>query len=344
MSHYSPNFQDSHWLQLKSQVLSADFTASPIWPHLRYLPLRDALSKLNVILFHGYTQAYHTSELFAHVIASSARNAASKSHSYFQDQALNPFALRPLFKLGVTSAHIWAPIVCYQFPPPFFFWVHSMWDLSPWPEIKPVLSEVEAQSLNSSPPGKSLNSFLQAPIISLPTSLRSHLSSHLPTELWTVRQNSCHMRHLWLSTVPSTYQRVIYRGCVEYRVWVISWVNAIPETLRHETKDWNTEMEGNRAARGIIYGGVEIDYLGLETWWRACREGQKGKNKKGRNKYYGCRKESWVAHPGAEKKKAKLWHPLHPLLKLSFMCDPSVCAKSLLCWWLHGGGWGRGSG
>ena len=56
------------------------------------------------------------------------------------------------------------------------------------------------------------------------------------------------------------------------------------------------------------------------------------KDKKvGRNKYYGCRKESWVAHPGAEKKKAKLWHPLHPLLKLSFMCDPSVCAKSLLC-------------
>ena len=56
-------------------------------------------------------------------------------------------------------------------------------------------------------------------------------------------------------------------------------MNTIPETLRQETKDWNTEMEGNRAAQGIIYGGVEIDYLRLETRWKACREGQKGRKK-----------------------------------------------------------------
>ena len=47
-------------------------------------------------------------------------------------------------------------------------------------------------------------------------------------------------------------------------------MNTIPETLRQETKDWNTEMEGNRAVQGIIYGGVEIDYLRLvvlEVWF-----------------------------------------------------------------------------
>ena len=212
-------------------------------------------------------------------------------------------------------------------PPTLFFWVHSMWDLSPWPEIKPVLSEVEAQSLNSSPPGKSLNSFLQAPIISLPTSLRSHLSSHLPTELWTVRQNSCHMRHLWLSTAPSTYQRVIYRECVEYRVWVISWVNAIPETLRHETKDWNAEMEGNRAARGIIYGGVEIDYLGLETWWRACREDKKEEIRKEEiSTMVAGKNHGWPTQ--VQRRKRQNYGTLSTLSWNSHSCVTQVCVQS----------------
>lgn len=57
--------------------------------------------------------------------------------------------------------------------------------------------------------------------------------------------------------------------------WVQSMSNKLIEHSSRDSETWSVRLEPeikeSRVTQGNIYGGVEINYLSLETQWRAHR-------------------------------------------------------------------------
>lgn len=114
-----PNFEDTHWLQPKSQILFADLTifqglAPPtflVLSHILHPPSYACPSQTS--FFSMDTLSLITTLSFGS--QDSPFLPISKLFVLFEALLESPSSLKPVFKLEVTFAHISAPIGPYRF-------------------------------------------------------------------------------------------------------------------------------------------------------------------------------------------------------------------------------------